>query len=60
MYLPGDRIEKIPLKNIEKIEVIPGTRMPANYDTILTHQEMADLIAFLESLKGNKKGDEAP
>jgi hypothetical protein len=41
----------VPRNEIAEITPSPVSLMPAGLDRVLTQQELADLIAFLKSLK---------
>lgn len=47
-----ERSESYPMSEVDKIEIIPGSRMPADYGELLTFKQLSDIIAYLESLTG--------
>lgn len=51
----GNKVEEIPTVQVKKIEVEEGSRMPGDYSSILTYDQMADLVAYMQSLKGDKQ-----
>jgi len=46
------RYETHPMSEVEKVEIVPGSRMPSDYTDLLTFNQLSDIIAYLESLKG--------
>jgi len=49
---PGDKTRTIPGDQVDEVRVSTMTRMAANYAELLTFRQMADLVSYLESLKG--------
>ncbi|RMF65651.1 MAG: hypothetical protein D6743_07685 [Calditrichaeota bacterium] len=56
VLVDNDRVEVFPGKRVIRVEVSPVSKMPTNYSEILTLQQISDLIAYLQSLKGEKIG----
>lgn len=52
LLLKGDRLLTIPRDQIAHVEVLTKSRMATNYGELMTFQQIADLITYLESLKG--------
>ncbi len=51
----GPRMFAFPRSQVNHVIVNKETKMPADYAEILTFQQMADLITYLQSLKGDTK-----
>ncbi|MFQ5766393.1 MAG: c-type cytochrome, partial [Acidobacteriota bacterium] len=54
MLTAGNKVEKIPASKVKSLKIQKGSRMPEDYSSFLTFDQMADLIAYLQSLKGDK------
>ena len=52
LLLKGDRLLTIPRDQIAHVEVLTKSRMATDYGELMTFQQIADLIRYLESLKG--------
>lgn len=48
---PSGIVTRIPLVEIEKREELPGSMMPAGLDRAMSAAQLADLVAYLASLK---------
>ena len=48
-----ERLERLPKEGVTRIEVSELSKMPTNYVEILSFQQMADLITYLQTLKGS-------
>ena len=48
-----ERLERLPKERVTRIEVSELSKMPTNYVEILSFQQMADLITYLQTLKGS-------
>lgn len=48
----GNEVQTIPADQVRKVDVEETSRMPGNYDEVLTYTQMADLVAYLKSLEG--------
>ncbi|MFQ5719660.1 MAG: c-type cytochrome [Acidobacteriota bacterium] len=53
MLTAGNHVRIIPSKDVKSVQIDEGTRMPDTYDEIITFQQTADLISYLETLKGS-------
>lgn len=51
----GNAVESIPADQVQTVEVEESSRMPGDYDEILTYQQMGDLVAYLKSLRGSPR-----
>ncbi|MFQ5742114.1 MAG: c-type cytochrome [Acidobacteriota bacterium] len=49
-----DQLKTFPGSQVERVQIYDTTRMPANYEKLMTEQERADLIRYLQSLKGDE------
>ncbi len=47
-----DRFETFPRDQVAAVVLSRGSRMASNYGSLLTFSQLADLIRYLESLKG--------
>ena len=47
-----ERLERLPRERVTRVEVSELSKMPVNYVEILSFQQMADLITYLQTLKG--------
>ena len=50
-----NRFQTFERGQVERVEVDHRTRMPTNYGQLMTFQQMADLVRYLESLDGEPK-----
>ena len=46
-----ERLERLPKERVTRVEVSEISKMPTNYVEILSFQQMADLITYLQTLK---------
>ncbi|MFQ5915571.1 MAG: c-type cytochrome [Nitrospinota bacterium] len=52
IMLDSDHSETFPRNEVKRVELSKLSRMPGDYGDLLTFQQMADLIAYLQTLKG--------
>lgn len=52
LMVAEDRFETFPKDQVAAVVLSRGSRMASNYGTLLTFSQLADLISYLESLKG--------
>ena len=52
LVAPG-HLERLSGDRVKRVEVSQLSKMPTNYTEILSFQQMADLIRYLQTLKGN-------
>jgi len=53
LLVAGGKTRTFQTDRIDRIEEEEGSRMPGNYDELLTYRQMADLVAYLQGLRGN-------
>jgi len=51
LRMPGGTDETLLRGNLTKIEALPNSLMPAGFDTVMSRQDLADLLAFLKGEK---------
>ncbi|MFQ5852836.1 MAG: c-type cytochrome, partial [Candidatus Binatia bacterium] len=51
IMVSSDQFKTFPRADVERVEISEKSRMPESYGEILTYQQMADLITYLQSLK---------
>ena len=51
LKFPGGSLQKIKTSDVKKVKELPESMMPANMFETMTKQELADLLAYLSSLK---------
>jgi len=49
---PGNKTQTFPGNQVDEVRISKKTRMAGNYADLLTFNQMADLVSYLESLKG--------
>lgn len=52
LLVPQDRLLTIAREHIARVELLTQSRMATNYGELMTFQQLADLVRYLESLKG--------
>lgn len=52
LFVAGNRLLTIPRSQIARVVVSRKSRMATNYGEMMTFQQLADLVRYLESLKG--------
>ncbi|MCH7700876.1 MAG: hypothetical protein IID37_04240 [Planctomycetes bacterium] len=52
LLVGADRVQTFPGDRVAGVVVSKRSRMPTNYGELMTFQQMADLVSYLESLKG--------
>ncbi|MFQ5684307.1 MAG: c-type cytochrome [Candidatus Binatia bacterium] len=53
VMIDSDNIKQLSRDEIKSIKISKASRMPADYSELLTFQQIADLISYLQSLKGS-------
>ncbi|MFQ6615302.1 MAG: c-type cytochrome [Fidelibacterota bacterium] len=55
LMITADEFETIPRDEIERVQISETSSMPRNYGDILSFRQIADIVVYLESLKGEGK-----
>lgn len=53
ILVASERLERLPKEKVTRVEVSELSKMPTNYVETLSFQQMADLITYLQTLKGS-------
>ena len=53
ILVASERLERLPKERVTRVEVSELSKMPTDYVETLTFQQMADLITYLQTLKGS-------
>lgn len=54
LMISAGEFESFPRGEIERVEISETSSMPRNYGEILTFRQIADIVAYLESLRGQR------
>lgn len=54
LMIMADEFESFPRDEVERVEISETSSMPRNYGEILTFRQIADIVVYLEILKGEE------
>lgn len=54
LMVMADEFESFPRSEVERVEISETSSMPRNYSQILTFRQIADIVIYLENLKGEE------